>query len=39
MTESVELNDVQGIIIKGYDKLKAAAFLLLEIIDITKTKQ
>jgi len=39
MTESVELNDVQGIIIKGYDKLKAAAFLLLEIKDITKTKQ
>lgn len=39
MNESVELHDVQGIIIKGYDKLKAATFLLLEITDSTKTKQ
>ncbi len=39
MNESVELNDVQGIIIKGYDKLKAASFLLLEITDIAKSKQ
>lgn len=38
MNESVELHDVQGIIIKGYDKLKAAAFLLLEITDTTKAK-
>jgi Dyp-type peroxidase family len=39
MNESVELHDVQGIIIKGYDKLKAATFLLLEITDTQKTKQ
>lgn len=39
MNESVELHDVQGIIIKGYDKLKAAVFLLLEITDSTKAKQ
>jgi len=39
MNESVELNDVQGIIIKGYDKLKAATFLLLEIHDSTLTKK
>lgn len=39
MNESVELHDVQGIIIKGYEKLKAATFLLLEIQDVQKTKQ
>src|SRR5688572_21867637 len=31
MTEALELEDIQGLVARGYGSLKAASFLLLEI--------
>lgn len=39
MPEQLELNDIQGIIIRGYSKLPAAHFLLLSVKDSARAKQ
>jgi Dyp-type peroxidase family len=39
MPEQLELNDIQGIIIRGYSKLRAAHFLLLSVKDSAGAKQ
>jgi Dyp-type peroxidase family len=39
MTESLELDDVQGLIARGYPELKAAGYLVLEIDDASAARR
>jgi hypothetical protein len=38
MTETLELDDIQGLVARGYGSLKAASFVLLEIADADRAR-